>query len=229
MRVRALAAALCLVAVPAAAQEGNKASFDCKKAATPVEKAICDSSITAELDVALEEIYRASLARRPAERATLETAQRQWLAARNARCARGKPDQNCLEQMYKARIIALVRADRGIGATGSFITGRYDYREKAQGGEMFVAEMPDGQVLVMIETVNVGHQSPHTCSFSGRLSDRRGDVLGYREQEASKTCGLEIAVTGSRAVISETPKDCFEAAQYYCGAHGYMLGNYVRR
>ena len=76
---------------------------------------------------------------------------------------------------------------------------------------------------------DVGHQSPHTCSFSGRLSDRRGDVLGYREQEASKTCGLEIAVTGSRAVISETPKDCFEAAQYYCGAHGYMLGNYVRR
>jgi len=229
MRVRALAAALCLVAVSAAAQEGNKASFDCKKAATPVEKAICDSSITAELDVALDEIYRASLARRPAERATLEAAQRQWLAARNARCARGKPDQNCLEQMYKARIIALVRADRGIGAKGSFITGRYDYRQKGEGGEMFLAEMPDGQVLVMIETVNVGHQSPHTCSFSGRLSDRRGDVLGYREQEASKTCGLEIAVTGSRAVISETPKDCFEAAQYYCGAHGYMLGNYVRR
>jgi uncharacterized protein len=229
MRVRALAAALCLAAVPAAAQEGNKASFDCKKAATPVEKAICDSSVTAELDVALDEIYRASLARRPAERTTLEAAQRQWLAARNARCARGKPDQNCLEQMYKARIIALVRADRGIGAQGSFITGRYDYRQKGEGGEMFLAEMPDGSTLVMIETVNVGHRSPHTCAFSGRLSDRRGDVLGYRDQEASKTCGLEIAVTGNRAVIRETPKDCFEVAQYYCGAHGYMLGNYVRK
>jgi hypothetical protein len=94
---------------------------------------------------------------------------------------------------------------------------------------MFLAEMPDGAVLVMIETVNVGHISPHTCSFGERVKDRKGDVLEFRDAKANEKCGLQIAVTGNRALMSEAPKDCFELAQYFCGAHGYMLGNYLKR
>jgi hypothetical protein len=93
---------------------------------------------------------------------------------------------------------------------------------------MFLAELPDGNTLVLIETVNVGHQSPHTCTFMERLTPARG-VLRYSKAEESKTCALEIGVTGNRAVMRESPKDCFELARYYCGAHGYMLGTYVRR
>jgi uncharacterized protein len=227
MRARLLAAALCLVAAPAAAQEGPKASFDCKKAATPVERAICQGNYTAELDRAMDTLYRAALERAPAQRATTEAAQRQWLALRNSRCGRAKPDTECLAGLYKDRIIALVRLTRD--AESAPITGRYAYREQGQAGEMFIAEMPDGTTLVLVETVNVGHPSPHTCSLMDYVKDRRGAVLSYRDPEASKTCGLEIAVTGNRAVMRETPKDWFEAAQYNCGAHGYMLGNYARR
>jgi uncharacterized protein len=225
MHLRTLAAAACLIAAPAAAQEGPKASFDCKKAATPVERAICQGLHTAELDRAMDELYKAALAKVGAERAAVEAQQRQWLAQRNTACGRAKPGVTCIEKLYKQRIVALARSARG--TTGPFVSGCYDYRQKGEGGEMFLAELPDGNTLVLIETVNVGHQSPHTCTFMERL--KGGGVLRYADANASKTCALEIAVTGNRAVVRESPKDCFEVAQYYCGAHGYMLGTYVRK
>lgn len=224
---RSLLAAACLAAAPALAQVGPKASFDCRKAATPVERAVCDGLHTAELDRAMDMLYRAALARAPAQRAAAEAAQRRWLAERNSKCGRAKPDTECLARLYKDRIIALVRATRD--SKSPSITGRYAYREQAQAGEMFIAEMPDGTTLVLVDTVNVGHVSPHTCSLMEYVKDRRGAVLTYRDPQASKTCGIEIAVAGNRAVMRESPKDCFEAAQYNCGAHGYMLGNYVKR
>ena len=216
--------AACLAAAPAAAQD---ASFDCKKASTPVEKAICEGNDTADLDRALATLYRAALEKAGDKRAAAEAAQRRWLAARDTSCGRAKPDTECLARLYKERIVALARAARG--APGTFITGRYAYREKAQAGEMFLAEMPDGTTLVLIDTVNVGHISPHTCSFGDYVKDRQGDVLRFRSEEASKTCALEFAVTGNRAVVRAAPKECFELAQYFCGAHGFMLGNYVKR
>ena len=226
--MRALALAFCIAAAPALAQDGPKASFDCKKASTPVERAICQGNYTAELDGAMDELYRAVLAKsEPAQRAQVEAAQRQWLNQRNTACGRAKPDIECIARLYKQRIVALARANRGGDAKTPFISGQYAYREKAQAGEMFLAEMPDNIVLVVIETANVGHVSPHTCSFSERL--KAGPVLQFRDPAASKTCALEIAVTGNRAVMREAPKDCFEVAQFYCGAHGYMLGNYLRQ
>ena len=225
MLIRIAVAATCLFAAPSLAQN---ASFDCKKASTPMEKAICGSDYPAELDNALDALYRAALAKAGAERAATETAQKQWLATRDARCGRAKVDQNCLEGLYKARIVALARAVRPAGAPGSFISGRYAYRQKGESGELFLAEMADGTTLVMIDTVNVGHRSPHTCTYNERVKDRRGDILSIRDEEASKTCGLEIAVNGPRAVVRETPKDCFEVARHWCGAHGYMLGTYVK-
>ena len=233
MPIRTLIAVLCLAAAPAAAQDGPKASFDCKKASTPVERAICQSLRTAELDRALDELYREALRRDSGEPhskgdpgASVAAAQRRWLAAIDARCGRDKPDATCIENLYKQRIVQLARVARR--ATGPFVSGRYDYRQKGEAGEMFLAELPDGTTLVLIETVNVGHQSPHTCTFMERIKPANG-MLRHSDPQASKTCALEIGVIGNRAVMRESPKDCFEAAQYFCGAHGYMLGNYVRK
>ncbi|MBL8665548.1 MAG: DUF1311 domain-containing protein [Candidatus Odyssella sp.] len=226
MMIRTLIAAVCLAAAPALAQDGPKASFDCKKAATPVERAICDAPHAAELDRALDELYKAALAKAGARRGEIEAQQRQWLARRNTGCGRAKPDAACIETLYKQRIVALARIARGAG--GPFVSGRYAYRQKGEGGEMFLAELPDGKTLVQIETVNVGHRSPHNCSFMERLTPANG-VLRHADADASKSCTLEIAVTGNRAVMRESPKDCLELAQHFCGAHGYMLGTYVRK
>lgn len=234
MLLRNFAVATCLLAAcaVATAQEGPKASFDCKKAASAVEKAICEGNYTAELDVVLDELYRAVMSKaEAAKRAAIESGQRQWLGVRNTSCGRAKPDTECLARLYKDRIVELSREWRAIGGTvkGTAISGHYAYREKGEAGEMLLAEMPDGSVHVQVETVNTSHRSPHSCTFGGRLKTRTGDVLEYREPETSTSCGLQVSVKGNRAVLSETPKDCFEIARHYCGAHGFMLGNYVKR
>ncbi len=89
--------------------------------------------------------------------------------------------------------------------------------------------MPDRSAYVLVETVNVGHISPHSCTITERIRDRRGDTLVYRDAEASKTCAIEIAVAARGATLRESPKDCFELARHHCGAHGFMLGRYDRR
>lgn len=236
MTKRALFAAALLfsgtTAVPVLAQDGPKASFDCKKASTSVEKAICDGPFLADLDRIMDEVYRGVSAKLEGpKRAALTNVQNQWLQSRNTKCGRAKPDQDCLSNLYKDRIVALAREWRAAGgaATGSPISGRYTYREKGERGEMLLAEMPDGSVYVQVETVNANHRSPHSCSFNEKVKTRAGDVLEYTEPQTSKTCGLKIAVQGNRLTFSESPKDCFELSRNYCGMHGFMLGNYTRR
>lgn len=61
---------------------GNAASFDCRKAASSVEKLVCADSELSSLDEMLEKEYRAAI-RQGNENADLILDQRTWLAERN--------------------------------------------------------------------------------------------------------------------------------------------------
>ena len=95
--------AAALFAPPAAA-----ASFDCKKAATPTEKAICADPILSRLDEQLDDAYRVAQ-KRASSRTALRDAQRQWLATRRDVCR----DAACLRAAYQARIDALLDESKG--------------------------------------------------------------------------------------------------------------------
>jgi uncharacterized protein len=210
----------------ACAEEADRPSFDCRQARTPVERAICDGGQLGMLDRAMAALYRAVRERVPA----VDAEQRQWLAARNSQCGQAKPDTDCLIGLHKRRVAALVEKARGLGLLrGTAITGDYAYRQKGEAGSMFLAEMPDGSVYVMVDTVNVNHRSPHSCSLTERVRERRGETLVIADTKTSAKCALQVTVAGARATMREAPKDCFELAQHWCGAHGYMLGTYVRR
>jgi uncharacterized protein len=99
-----LAAALTLavagLAAPPAAEPAAAApaaSFDCAKAGTAAEKAICQDARLAGLDRALGEAYAARLARE----AGLRAEQRAWLKARDAGCG---GERACLTAFLKARL-----------------------------------------------------------------------------------------------------------------------------
>jgi uncharacterized protein YecT (DUF1311 family) len=81
------------------------ASFDCAKAGTAPEKAICSDVPLARLDRALADGYAQALswASDDAEKAKIRDAQRAWIAERNA-CG---GDVACLTAAYEARIKAL--------------------------------------------------------------------------------------------------------------------------
>lgn len=81
--------------LPAAAPP--RASFDCAKAGTPTEKAICHDPALAALDLALSQAYQARLARE----AGLRQQQRGWLRARDAGCGE---DRACLKAFIRTRL-----------------------------------------------------------------------------------------------------------------------------
>ena len=91
------------VAAPAAAQ-----SFDCARARTPIERAICGSAALAAQDRALNAAYiaaRANLRDESPEAAGLRDSQRAWISGRNRSCGDGDPV--CLAAAYRARLGAI--------------------------------------------------------------------------------------------------------------------------
>lgn len=99
-----------LVAFSVAALFGvaaHAASFDCKKAATFVEKEVCTVPTLGRLDDALAENYRYMLAADIGDgaRRQLRADQRVWIAERN-KCATGE----CVEKAYRARVDAVCDA-----------------------------------------------------------------------------------------------------------------------
>lgn len=86
------------------------ASFDCTRAGTAIEKAICADVALARLDRNVAESYGRKLkyAYEDAEKAKVKAEQVAWLAARNQKCADGAPA--CLTEVYTARLAALEAA-----------------------------------------------------------------------------------------------------------------------
>lgn len=86
------------------------ASFNCKKASTAVEKAICSHAELSALDSKMARAYKQLLTALPKSEATiLKEDQREWLFARDEAfhaCDRDSPE-DCLMYEYAVRITAL--------------------------------------------------------------------------------------------------------------------------
>jgi uncharacterized protein YecT (DUF1311 family) len=83
-----------------------KASFDCDKANTAVENAICNSSVVASLDVTLNARYRGWLETlNNTESDILTKEQREWLHKRDLICGNDMEIFDCLEILYRARVL----------------------------------------------------------------------------------------------------------------------------
>ena len=90
-------------------------SFDCGKAQTAIEKAICASPILVAQDTALAASYRQALvdlAGDPAKLSDLRQQQRRWLADRNKSCVQSDSIglSKCLTTAYQTRLAALKAA-----------------------------------------------------------------------------------------------------------------------
>jgi len=91
-----------------------KTSYDCGKADSDVEKAICHVKELADLDVQLGSLYRALSAKLSvADRASLKTEQREWIAKRDKECPIYKGWVECLTDNYQKRIQELKKRAAG--------------------------------------------------------------------------------------------------------------------
>jgi uncharacterized protein len=87
------------------ASTGNAASFDCAKASTLVEKAICSESQLSDLDDSLQQSYKKAMASTH-DAAALKSDQRAWLTNVRNKC----PDSACLKRVYTERVASLSNA-----------------------------------------------------------------------------------------------------------------------
>lgn len=94
-----------------------KTSFDCSKAGTNVEKAVCSSEEIANADVRLSSLYGSLSKSLPdAKKATLRQTQREWVAQRNKACeGKSKEDlYTCVLNAYVMRLLALAGGDNPV-------------------------------------------------------------------------------------------------------------------
>jgi uncharacterized protein len=224
--VPALVAALVLLGLaggPARAAEPGP-SFDCKKAATPVEKTICQNGFIGFRDGALGKLY-AGLVDALTDRArqALRRDQRAWLKARNRAC--GKVGDNaradCLDALYDKRLRRLDRQMRraglapGAGGRGSF-AGDYGKRLTGFFGTITVVEPPKGPAWVEISTV--AGPTAHTCNLWTRQARREGASLVWRDTDEPK-CQVTLTFKGRTVGVKAT-----RACHTQCGARGYFGG-----
>jgi uncharacterized protein len=103
--VHALAGAVALVTAFAVTAPALAASFNCAKASTADEKAICSSAALSELDVKMATLFgvRMQIPMLMGARGAARDEQVAWLAQRG-QCGASK---SCLTQAYQQRINAL--------------------------------------------------------------------------------------------------------------------------
>lgn len=82
----------------------NAVSFDCNKASTPIEKAICSDPLLGKLDDALTQNYKRMLAANIGDgaKSDLRATQKAWMAARN-KCT----NNSCIAEAYRQRVDAI--------------------------------------------------------------------------------------------------------------------------
>ncbi len=95
-------------AAPTAAAPSSGPSFDCARAASPIEKAICANGGAAAYDRDLARLFNQVLAALPgeAQRAALRESQRAWVKQRDRTCQSPPPPQTiatCLGEVYARR------------------------------------------------------------------------------------------------------------------------------
>jgi uncharacterized protein len=207
-----LFAAMVAVAAPAAAEP--TASFDCTKARTATEQAICKDDSLAWLDLQLNRLYGdvrqlQSEGARPA----LRDEQRDWVARRDA-C--GGTDE-CITRLYWQRVQSLARR---IGSRG--LTGQFSYAEKGMSGSLRLVEFPGNRAAGWIDTVNLVRL--HICQVD--MADLRvdGQSLTWNDPEEvdGKHCRVDLTVGPGGAVV--TAQDC----RNWCGMAGFFEGHYQR-
>ena len=132
----ALASSLLVIPTHAHAQ-----SFDCNKASTPVEDAICNDKALGELDTALaRELKESKSNANPRQRSDFLSNERQWLAYRNQHCAAASPSageslRECLSAVYRDRIASLKSLKGTDTANCQKIAERYRPLASAHPGE----------------------------------------------------------------------------------------------
>ena len=235
LRFRWAAAAAALLLPQAAAAEQQGPGFDCAKAATPIERQVCDDWTLSAYDLWMSQIYKGLRdGLDAAGRERLKQEQIAWLKNERDACATAEAQDgsgdngpaiwSCLYGVYETRAIQLAQE---LEATlypaqpeGPW-SGSYAMDDGFTGAGVVLLQMPEGTVSLQLSAVS--GPTYHICELTAPGAQRGPDLLQYRDAE-EPGCQITFARIGDgQGTIKVTSAGC----QIYCGARAYFDGLYT--
>jgi uncharacterized protein len=204
---------------PPSAIAAERASFDCRKAVTPTEYAICRSDALSMLDRDIAVLFRQRRAQAPSPQ-SVETSQRQWLAAVRDAC---NDDTACLDKEMSARKRDLqeliARFAKAPAPDKSGFTGLYVNKY----GTAEIEAVSPTEFDISISTAEPTN-ARWMCDFygTGRLKGT-AIVVEHRPADAAA-----VVVTLTRNGGTLTVKEDRTDQPDYCGHNGTVEGTYRR-
>jgi uncharacterized protein len=202
-----------LLLVPTCATPQEGPSFDCRKAVSIPEEAICASAALSHLDLRLGRMWRKMLEDFDLDNGQtvqIKADQRAWLMRRNE-C---KQDGNCLGKLYKDRLSALDGSDPAHRFSGQYEVRRF-------GGLTLYPIGPS--YLVVIQTAHPD-DARWVCQLNGE-GKPDGDDLEITVGGYVFHAHLRDAAT----LVIPNDKRTQDAAQKYCGLNGTFAESYHRQ
>jgi|ERR1039457_4139413 uncharacterized protein len=202
-----------LLSLSANATPREQPSFDCEKASSLSEKAICASTALSHLDLRLGRMWRKMLEDFDLDNGQtvqIKSDQRTRLARRNE-C---KEDANCLGKLYQDRLSVLGGSDPAYRFSGQ-------YGVKSFGG---LTLYPIGsRYLVAIQTANP-IDARWVCQLNGEAKPN-GDDLEITVGDSV----FQIHLRGAATLVVPNDERTQDAAQKYCGLNGTFAESYHRQ
>ena len=211
--------------------DAQAASFDCARAATVVEKAICADKAVSSLDERAVAAYSDAVTtlglsddeRDPAANLLIKGHQ-DWTAARN-RCG---PATNCLLQQYLRRLAVLTyKPDSQAASPADPLVGRYGTAVDPT-RELLIMTAPGGVTLVHI-AVNAKEWN---CSFTGigRPDGAGGMRVVRTDFDGTSQGDHTILLVPTRLGLASKHADARDnVSAKFCGAGGSLEHPFPRR
>jgi len=212
------------------------ASFDCSKAQSRVEKAICSIPALNQLDERMGYTWKKLLAADSGNKQEYIKQQREWLKERNQECSTG--DTHCMEVAYHeqirklesqlaATIIQQRNSCSGI-SENPHLTGAFDEEGKwikYVDSDTLILDSLDDQHIAF--SLSVWGDNTHMCNLTGIASKKSGHYswttthYAYDSGEA-KPCTLQFHTWehGYQTITIPQEKDdtiAMNCHTYYCG------------
>ena len=204
--------ALLFFGAQASAQVAPSPSFNCQKAVSTVEKAICGDEALARLDSRLGKAWKAVITAFNDDnmKAQMRQEQADWVASRN-KC---QTDVDCIVVSYRQRLDAL-----GFGQQTHSLAGQYENKAI---GTVTVYPGKDNVFLVAIQTAE-SSQGTWTCEVYGKAVGKQNSL--------AITVGSNqfFAVISDAGLLTiEANDEVFAVGQSNCGLNGGFADSYRR-
>lgn len=158
-----------------------KAGFNCAKASTVIEKAICHNKRIASADREMNTQYKSARKKLSKTQAkALKKEQRSWMKQRRTCKKNKKADIPCLRLSYAQRLATLQKINNsafgnGIGINGSYLVGLKSTKTKLKSSLPFLLALASEQEEVAVDLMdNNARNLNYTVKQSGEVTELKG-------------------------------------------------------